>query len=93
MEGVIGYIWPRLEKEIAQAMKQHEESRPQHSAHLPKPNADGSRPQLLVPQSDPDSYNTTSLHPQQPTLSIQLILTRWSILSFLDSVFPAGLSI
>ncbi|QSS58498.1 hypothetical protein I7I51_07925 [Histoplasma capsulatum] len=36
-------------------MKQHEESRPQHSAHLPTPNADGSRPQLLVPQSDPDS--------------------------------------
>ncbi|EQL29704.1 hypothetical protein, variant [Blastomyces dermatitidis ATCC 26199] len=35
LEDVIGYIWPRLEEEITEAMKRHEESRPQHSAHLP----------------------------------------------------------
>ncbi|EDN02641.1 predicted protein [Histoplasma mississippiense (nom. inval.)] len=65
LEEVIAYIWPRLEEEISSAMKQHEGTHPQQSAHIltgdpnifhgeptthaPTSNVDGPRPQLLVP--------------------------------------------
>ncbi|KAL2367184.1 hypothetical protein RJZ57_008476 [Blastomyces gilchristii] len=67
LEDVIGYIWPRLEEEITKAMKRHEDSRPQHSAHLPTPNADGSQQSAHIPTGDPDTFHRGETTAHAPT--------------------------
>ncbi|QSS60029.1 hypothetical protein I7I51_04825 [Histoplasma capsulatum] len=76
LEDVIGYIWPRLEEEITEAMKRHEESRSQHSAHLPTgdPNiSHHGEPTAHAPTLNVDGSRPQLLVPQLDPVQNKII--------------------